>query len=78
MSCNEIALELFKFHNYVMTFLVEIFITVSYPTHVSLVEDVYVRNFTDHPTLKTVLTIVPAIVLAFIAFPSLRLLYVMY
>ena len=45
--------------------------------YTSLVEDVYVRNFTDHPTLKTVWTIVPAIVLAFIAFPPLRLLYVM-
>ena len=45
--------------------------------HTPLVEDVYVRNFTDHPTLKTIWTIVPAIALAFIAFPSLRLLYVM-
>ena len=76
-SRNEIALELFKFHGYIMTIFVGMFMTVSYLMHTYLVEDVYVRNFTDHPTLETVWTIVPAIILVFIAFPSLRLHYVM-
>ena len=73
-SCNEIALEVFKFHGYIMTILVGIFITVSCLMYTYLVGDLYVRNFTDHPTLETVWTIVPAIILVFIAFPFLRLL----
>ena len=60
-----------------MTILVGIFVTVSYLMYTSLVGDIYSRNFTDHPTLETIWTIVPAVVLLFIAFPSLRLLYVM-
>ena len=60
-----------------MTILVGIFVTVSYLMYTSLVGDLYSRNFTDHPTLETIWTIVPAVVLLFIAFPSLRLLYVM-
>ena len=57
--------------------LVGIFITVSYLMYTSLVGDLYSGNFTDHPTLETIWTIVPAVILLFIAFPSLRLLYVM-
>ena len=76
-SCNEIALELFKFHGYIMTIFVEMFMTVSYLMHTSLIGDLCVKNSTDHPTLETVWTIVPAIILVFIAFPSLRLHYVM-
>jgi cytochrome c oxidase subunit 2 len=60
-----------------MAILVGIFVTVSYLMYTSLVGDLYSRSFTDHPTLETVWTIVPAVVLLFIAFPSLRLLYVM-
>ena len=54
-----------------------IFITVSCLVYTSLVGDLYVKNFTDHPTLETVWTIVPAITLALIASPSLRVYYVM-
>jgi cytochrome c oxidase subunit 2 len=68
---------MFKFHHYIMAILVGIFVTVSYLMYTSLVGDLYSRSFTDHPTLETVWTIVPAVVLLFIAFPSLRLLYVM-
>ena len=53
------------------------FMTVSYLMHTYLVGDLCVKNSTDHPTLETVWTIVPAIILVFIAFPSLRLHYVM-
>ena len=60
-----------------MVTLVGIFITVSYLMYTSLLGDLYFRNFTDHPTLETIWTIVPAVILLFIAFPSLRLLYVM-
>ena len=67
-SCNEIALELFKFHGYIMTIFVGMFMTVSHLMYTFLVGDLYVKNFTDHPTLETVWTIVPAIILVFIAF----------
>ena len=60
-----------------MAILVGIFVTVSYLMYTSLVGDLYSGNFTDHPTLETIWTIVPAVILLFIAFPSLRLLYVM-
>ena len=60
-----------------MTIFVGVFMTVSYLMYTSLVGDLYVKNSTDHPTLETVWTIVPAIILVFIAFPSLRLHYVM-
>ena len=36
-----------------MTLLVGKFITVSYLMYTSLVGDLYVKNFTDHPTLET-------------------------
>ena len=61
-----------------MIMLVGIFITVSYLMYTSLVGDLYSGNFTDHPTLETIWRIVPAVILLFVAFPSLRLLYVMY
>ena len=76
-SCNEIALELFKFHGYIMTIFVGMFMTVSYLMYTSLVGDLYLKNSTDHPTLETVWTIVPAIILVFIASPSLRVHYAM-
>ena len=60
-----------------MAILVGIFVTVSYLMYTSIVGDLYSRNFTDHPPLETIWTIVPAVILLFIAFPSLRLLYVM-
>ena len=60
-----------------MVLLFGIFVAVGYLMYTSLVGDLYSRNFTDHPTLETIWTIVPAVVLLFIAFPSLRLLYVM-
>ena len=60
-----------------MVLLVDIFVAVSYLMYAYLVGDLYLRNFTDHPTLETIWTIVPAVVLLFIALPSLRLLYVM-
>ena len=61
-----------------MAILIVIFVTVSYLMFTSLVGDFYFRNFMDHPTPETIWTIVPAVVLLFIVFPSLRLLYVMY
>ena len=67
-----------KFHHYIMAILVVIFVTMSYLMFTSLVGDLYFRNFMDHPTPETIWTIVPAVVLLFIVFPSLRLLYVMY
>ena len=60
-----------------MIMLVGIFFTVSYLMYTSLAGDLHPRNFTDHRTLETIWTIVPAVILLFIAFPPLRLLYVM-
>ena len=37
-----------------MTIFVEMFMTVSYLMHTSLVGDLCVKNSTDHPTLETV------------------------
>ena len=64
-----------QFHNYIMCILIIILITVSWIMFQSFIGPIYVKNLTDHSELELIWTIVPAIVLLFIAFPSLHLLY---
>ena len=74
---NNISEVINNFHNYIMMILIAVLIAVTYLMIQSFLGDLYSRNLTDHPKLELIWTIIPAIILLFIAFPSLHLLYVM-
>ena len=66
-----------QFHNYIMCILIIILISVSWVMIQSFITKDFVRYLVDHPILELIWTIVPALILLFIAFPSLHLLYQM-
>lgn len=74
-SASVISLLVNKFHNYIMAILVIILLSVSWLMIQSIISKLYVRQLVDHPILELIWTIIPAIILLLIAFPSLNLLY---
>nr|YP_010233783.1 cytochrome c oxidase subunit II [Thelenota ananas]QTA29883.1 cytochrome c oxidase subunit 2 [Thelenota ananas] len=69
--------ELVYFHDYTLIILTLIIILVFYGL-ISLISSSFTnRFFLEGQELETIWTIVPAIILIFIAFPSLQLLYLM-
>lgn len=76
-SASYINYVINNFHNYIMCILIMILFAVSWVMVQSLVNVIYVRNLVDHPILELIWTVVPAVILLFIAFPSLHLLYQM-
>nr|YP_010044617.1 cytochrome c oxidase subunit II [Anneissia pinguis]QPF24640.1 cytochrome oxidase subunit 2 [Anneissia pinguis] len=67
--------ELIYFHDYILIVLVLITVVVFYGLFSLLFISFTDRFFLESQGLETVWTIVPAIILVFIAFPSLQLLY---
>ena len=69
--------ELVYFHDYALIILTLITILVFYGLLSLLVSSFTNRFFLEGQELETIWTIIPAIILIFIAFPSLQLLYLM-
>jgi len=69
--------ELTYFHDYALIVLTLITILVSYGLASLMVSSKTNRFFLEGQELETIWTIVPAIILIFIALPSLQLLYLM-
>nr|YP_010276181.1 cytochrome c oxidase subunit II [Comanthus parvicirrus]UFQ22708.1 cytochrome c oxidase subunit 2 [Comanthus parvicirrus]UHY39303.1 cytochrome c oxidase subunit 2 [Comanthus parvicirrus] len=67
--------ELIYFHDYILIVLVLITVVVFYGLFSLLFISFTDRYFLESQGLETVWTIVPALILIFIAFPSLQLLY---
>nr|YP_010156063.1 cytochrome c oxidase subunit II [Actinopyga lecanora]QQY85560.1 cytochrome c oxidase subunit 2 [Actinopyga lecanora] len=69
--------ELVYFHDYALIILTLITILVFYGLLSLIVSSFTNRFFLEGQELETIWTIIPAIILIFIAFPSLQLLYLM-
>ena len=69
--------ELIYFHDYTLIILILITVLVSYGLTSLLTSSFTKRFFLEGQELETIWTIIPAIILIFIAFPSLQLLYLM-
>lgn len=64
-----------RFHDYVIVILVGVIVVVGGGVVEFLINKVVLRDFTDYSALEVWWTILPGVVLVFIAYPSLRLLY---
>nr|AJF93946.1 cytochrome c oxidase subunit 2 [Euretidae gen. sp. DVL-2014] len=63
-------------HDYSMFFLSTILIFVLWILIKSTINNTYNRNITEHTKIETIWTILPALILITIAYPSLKLLYI--
>lgn len=69
--------ELVYFHDYTLIILTLIIILVFYGLLTTLSSSFTKRFFLEGQELETIWTVIPAIILIFIAFPSLQILYLM-
>nr|YP_003934374.1 cytochrome c oxidase subunit II [Ceraesignum maximum]ADI79396.1 cytochrome c oxidase subunit 2 [Ceraesignum maximum] len=69
--------ELIFFHDHAMMILVMIITLVGYAAGSLMLNTYSCRSLVEGQEIETVWTIVPAIILLFLAFPSLRLLYLL-
>nr|YP_003934400.1 cytochrome c oxidase subunit II [Eualetes tulipa]ADI79409.1 cytochrome c oxidase subunit 2 [Eualetes tulipa] len=69
--------ELIYFHDHVMMFLIMIMVAVGYMCVSFLVNRFTCRTVTEGQAIETIWTIIPAFILLALAFPSLRLLYLL-
>lgn len=76
-SASPISQELVLFHDYIMFILTIILFVVGWLIIKALVNKNYYKFLVDGTTIEFVWTMIPAVVLIFIAFPSLQLLYTM-
>nr|YP_448909.1 cytochrome c oxidase subunit II [Sclerophasma paresisense]ABB81893.1 cytochrome c oxidase subunit II [Sclerophasma paresisense] len=76
-SASPVMEQLVFFHDHALLILTIIVITVSYLMMNLFTNKIINRNLLEGQTLETIWTIIPAIILFFIAIPSLRLLYLM-
>ena len=76
-SASPISQELVLFHDYIMFILTIILFVVGWLIVKALVNKNYYKFLVDGTTIEFVWTMIPAVVLIFIAFPSLLLLYTM-
>lgn len=76
-SASPIHQELVLFHDYIMFILTIILFVVGWLIIKALVNQNYYKFLVDGTTIELVWTMIPAVVLIFIAFPSLQLLYTM-
>nr|ALO20707.1 cytochrome c oxidase subunit 2 [Liriope tetraphylla] len=76
-SASPISQELVLFHDYIMFILTIILFVVGWLIVKALVNKNYYKFLVDGTTIEFVWTMIPAVVLIFIAFPSLQLLYTM-
>nr|APU89518.1 cytochrome oxidase subunit 2 [Oniscus asellus] len=69
--------QLIFFHDYVMIVLVMVTAIVGYAMLSLLMNNLINRSLLENQSIELIWTILPALVLLFIAFPSLRLLYLL-
>lgn len=68
--------QLILFHDYTIIFLVAITITVIIITISTILNKYLNRNLLENQTTEIIWTIIPGIILIFIAIPSLKILYI--
>lgn len=74
-AASPIILQLISFHDHTLIILTLVMSVVSYAIYVIIVNSLTNRYLIEAQQIETIWTIVPAIILIFLALPSLRLLY---
>lgn len=74
-AASPIILQLISFHDHTLIILTLVISVVSYAIYVIIVNSYTNRYLIEAQQIETIWTIVPAIILVFLALPSLRLLY---
>jgi len=74
-ASSPIILQLISFHDHTLIILTLVITVVSYALYVIIVNKYTNRYLIEAQQIETVWTILPAIILLFLALPSLRLLY---
>ena len=69
--------ELIFFHDHAMIILVIIISLVGYAALSLIVNSLTCRSLVEGQEIETIWTIIPAVILVFLALPSLRLLYLL-
>nr|YP_010839103.1 cytochrome c oxidase subunit II [Raivuna sinica]WGG26900.1 cytochrome c oxidase subunit 2 [Raivuna sinica] len=76
-SINPIMEQLIFFHDHTMMFIISITTTVSMMMIFTMKNKFINKNIMENQILETLWTILPAIILVFIALPSIKILYLM-
>nr|YP_009747382.1 cytochrome c oxidase subunit II [Aphrodita australis]QII43113.1 cytochrome c oxidase subunit 2 [Aphrodita australis] len=76
-AASPIMLQLIKFHDHAMIIVTLIIAIVGYAILSLMMNSLTCNNILEAQEIETIWTILPAIVLLFLALPSLRLLYLM-
>nr|YP_009554223.1 cytochrome c oxidase subunit 2 [Mesabolivar sp. ITV1036I1]YP_009554249.1 cytochrome c oxidase subunit 2 [Mesabolivar sp. ITV1036I3]QBA91979.1 cytochrome c oxidase subunit 2 [Mesabolivar sp. ITV1036I1]QBA92005.1 cytochrome c oxidase subunit 2 [Mesabolivar sp. ITV1036I3] len=76
-SVSPVMEQLLFFHDHIMIIMIIIMIVVGYMLYNSVYESYYEMNSKGGQEIETIWTVFPVFVLLFIAFPSIRLLYLM-
>lgn len=74
-AASPIILQLISFHDHTLIILTLVISVVSYAIYVIIVNSYTNRYLIEAQQIETIWTILPAIILIFLALPSLRLLY---
>lgn len=74
-AASPIILQLISFHDHTLIILTLVMSVVSYAIYVIIINSYTNRYLIEAQQIETIWTIVPAIILVFLALPSLRLLY---
>lgn len=74
-ASSPIILQLISFHDHTLIILTLVITVVSYALYVVIVNKFTNRYLIEAQQIETIWTILPAIILLFLALPSLRLLY---
>lgn len=74
-AASPIILQLISFHDHTLIILTLVISVVSYAIYVIIVNSFTNRYLIEAQQIETVWTILPAVILVFLALPSLRLLY---
>lgn len=76
-SASPIAEQLVFFHDNVMFIIIVITVLVGWVMLTSIINKHYYKYLVEGTTIEIIWTLIPAVILVFIAFPSLQLLYSM-
>lgn len=74
-AASPLILQLIDFHDYALTILTLIITFVGYAIFSLIINRFKCSNILEAQEIETIWTILPALILIFLAFPSLRLLY---
>lgn len=76
-ACSPLIYELIEFHDYAITVIILIISFVRYGMLALSINSFSARDIFEAQEVETIWTILPAIILIFLALPSLRLLYLL-